>query len=165
MGYTMKVEKPVFTFEHIDFCQTRPVYNGTDYVMVRDPRVCLTKDLISVKNLSTVNAWKYQCQAISDCGLAAYGNMPIYNQFYRMLDMGYHCTKSDHMSTGLEFLSRGLNNQHGKPNDDTRLSFWRAFGIIPDMQMDLEDLYSGIKPTYDPGPVDYFSNILPHNTL
>jgi len=165
MGYTMKVEEPVYTLEHIEFCQTKPVYNGSSYTMVRDPRICLTKDLISVKNLSSCNSWKYQCQAISDCGLAAYGNMPIYCKFYRMLDMGYHCKPSDHQSTGFEFLARGLNNHTGNVGDDVRLSFYRAFDIIPDMQTELEDLYSGILPVYEPGPVDYFPYIIPHYTL
>lgn len=165
MGYTMKVEPPVTELERVEFCQTQPVYDGESYRMVRNPKICLTKDLISVKNLDTLGAWQYQCQAISDCGLAAYGDMPIFGAFYNMLDMKRVNRPNHHLTTGFEFLANGLNNRGKAVCDDTRLSFWRAFDIVPDMQFDLEELYRGIRPEYGPGPVDKFDNLLPTNSI
>jgi hypothetical protein len=165
MGYTMKVEPTVYDLEKVEFCQTQPVYDGNAYRMVRNPKVCLTKDLISVKNLETESAWKYQCQAISDCGMAAYGDMPIFCEFYKMLNQDHEVSRSDHLSTGFEFLSSGLNNANKEVTDEARFSFWKAFDITPDMQTDLEGLYRGLRPKFRPGPVDKFDNLLPTNTI
>lgn len=162
MGFTMKVEEPVYELEHVEFCQSRPVAVGNCYRMVRDPKVCLTKDLISVKNLSTESAWRYQCQAISDCGLAAFGDMPIFCEFYKMLDTGYHHKrKTEFCTTGFEFQARGLHHEGGVISDLTRFSFYKAFDITPDMQIDMEELYRGLQPVYRPGPVDQFDHLIP----
>jgi hypothetical protein len=165
MGYTMKIEPPVYELEHVEFCQTRPVFDGNAYRMVRDPKVCLTKDLISVKNLSTRSAWRYQCQAIADCGMAAYGDMPVFCAFYRMLDTQYKYRANTHLTTGFEFLANGLDYSNREVTDESRYSFWKAFGISPDMQADLEGLYCGTQVEYNPGPVDKFNSLLPTNTL
>lgn len=158
MGYTMKVEPPVYDIYEIEFCQTHPVFDGVKWRMMRDPRVALSKDLISIKNLSGNKAWETQCQAISDCGKALAGDCPIFCEFYRCLNFGRIVERSD-PSSGLEWLSRGLTNQFSEPNDHLRFSFWRAFKITPDQQVAIENTYRGMNLQYMPGPVVKHRNL------
>jgi hypothetical protein len=97
--------------------------------------------------------------------MAAYGDMPIFCEFYKMLNQDHEVSRSDHLSTGFEFLSSGLNNANKEVTDEARFSFWKAFDITPDMQTDLEGLYRGLRPKFRPGPVDKFDNLLPTNTI
>lgn len=160
MGYTMKVEPKVDIIEEIEFCQCKPVFDGDQYVMVRKPDAALSKDLISMKNLGTIGAWKYQCQAISDCGLAAYGNMPVYWQFYNTLNVGGRKRKGFWLPTnGLEWMSDGLKVPNREPTTECRVSFWRAFGMTPQLQVRLEEMYKNFKVEYDPGPVVKISTL------
>jgi hypothetical protein len=153
MGYTMKVEPVVDVIERIEFCQSQPVFDGEQYIMTRIPKAALSKDLICIKNVDTEGAWKYQCQAISDCGLAAYGNMPIYWQFYNMLNVGgKHRRKDQRPEDGLQWMAQGMDSTRGEPHPDSRVSFWRAFGITPDAQVALEHEYSSAVAVYRPGP-------------
>jgi hypothetical protein len=160
MGFTMKVEKPVYTIQEIEFCQAKPIYDGSNWRMTRDPRVCLTKDLISLQNLSSKNSWRRQCQAISDCGKALAGDLPIFCAFYKMLDTGYNIKKKNTQPTnGLEYMGKGLNYEFTRPTDISRFNFFLAFGITPDKQIALEDTYRGLTIEYNPGPVIRFTDI------
>lgn len=155
MGFTMKIEEQVDILEKVVFCQMSPVFDGENYLMVRDPRTCLTKDLISIKPLGTENAWKFYCQAVSDSGLACAGGVPILNEFYQMLNVGGRKRKQITFESGLDFMADRMTRSYTKPNDDIRLSFWRAFDIVPDTQVEIEGYFrSGIK--FNPGPVVKF---------
>lgn len=150
-GFTMKVETPVFCLEEIEFCQMHPVFDGLDYVMVRDIVTCLSKDMVTMKAVDVKASWAYQCQAISDCGMAAYGNMPIFNELYNTLNVGYH--KSYVVESGLGWMSRGMNKCYAVPTPAIRNSFFKAFGIIPDRQIAMEAYLRNIKLQYRPGPI------------
>lgn len=179
MGYTMKIEPPVYTLEHVEFCQTRPVFNGTEYVMTRDPRICCTKDLVSVKNLPDELSWRKQVNAIGQCGLSVYGNLPIFCEFYKMMDIPYQDSKRSRkrenrskrhgtyreIVEGFHFLANKANQSYARPTDEARVSFWRAFGIIPDNQIAVEEWYSQFLVAYEPGPTGEFSTIIELETL
>jgi hypothetical protein len=152
MGYTMQVEAPVRQLEKVVFCQTQPVFDGSDYVMCRDPRVVLTKDIISLKNVRVIGSWRYYMQAIADCGLAAYGNLPLMSAFYGMLDCGARRSYQEYDS-GLHFMSHGLSGGRRPIHHLARVSFWKAFGITPDRQCALEAWYDGSTIDFKPGPV------------
>jgi hypothetical protein len=160
LGYTMKVEPPVYSMEQIEFCQTHPVFDGVQHVMVRDPRTCLTKDLITLKPVHVLPGLKFFEQAVADCGLAAYGNMPIFCEFYKQMDVGVrHKKRLDcELDGGLEWLSKGMNVGYSSPVDACRYSFFKAFGITPDEQCAIERYYASRKTlTFNPGPVDLYN--------
>lgn len=162
MGFTMKVEDPVEEFEQIKFCQMSPVYDGNEWIMVRDPRTALSKDLITLNPISNVNSWKFQCQAISDGGRALYGNMPIYCSFYRMLDVGYNHPKNlqQHLTGGLKFWQTKRKRDFAEPTFEARASFYAAFNITPDEQRAIENHYSNITLTHQPTTVRKFTESL-----
>jgi hypothetical protein len=179
MGYTMKIESPVDVLEHVEFCQTRPVFNGECYVMTRDPRICLTKDLVSVKNLPDELSWRKQVNAIGQCGLSVYGNIPIFCEFYKMMDIPYKDTRRSRkrelrsikrgtyreILEGFHFLANKANQSYARPTSEAYVSFWRAFGITPDTAIAVEEWYSQFLVAYEPGPTGEFSTIIALETL
>lgn len=153
MGFTMKIEEPVYILEKVVFCQMSPIFDGENYLMVRDPRTCLTKDLVSIKPLDTINAWKFYCQAISDSGRACAGGVPILTNFYQMLNVGARARTKFTPDSGLEFMAERMKRDFTTPNDEMRLSFWRAFDIVPDTQEAIEEYYRSTKLAFQPGQV------------
>jgi hypothetical protein len=152
MGFTMKIEDPVYTLEKVQFCQTQPVFVDGGYRACRDPHVCLTKDMVSIQNVSTLGAWEQQLQALSDCGAALAGDMPIYYGLFQSLATGRRVKRTSETRhwTGINYLSIGMNTGFKRPSDDTRVSFWRAFGFLPDSQEILEDWYLATIKHYEP---------------
>jgi len=142
-GYTMKLDGYTDEFEKIEFCKTQPVWTGTHWVMCRDPRLVLDKDIISTRRLCSKTEWARQCTSIGQCGLALAGNLPVFTSFYRMLDQRVKL-KGGVPTTGMEYLARGMTEGGGSPSPDARFSFFVAFGITPDEQRALESFYSSL---------------------
>lgn len=141
-GFIMKVEVPVEVLEKVSFCQTQPVYDGLTYRMVRDPRVSMSKDSILlnsgyVSNLST------HCSAIGKCGLSLTGGLPILQDYYSALiskDFQGGESPEDYLpDTGFVRLARGMHERYRPVTDEARVSFYRAFDIVPDLQCALEE--------------------------
>lgn len=49
LGFTMKLEGVFHELEQVEFCQSKPVFDGMRWRMVRDPAICLGKDSLSLK--------------------------------------------------------------------------------------------------------------------
>ncbi len=139
MGFTMAVEDPVYTFEHIEFCQTRPVWTPEGWLMVRTPDRAIGRDLVSLLDLS-VGLGAYM-GAIGECGLAANGGIPIFQELYKSLMAAGKPSKIlQHGAAlgGLRYLSEGMKRTYGRIDPATRCSFALAFGILPDEQEAME---------------------------
>jgi hypothetical protein len=142
LGHTLVLETPVYVLEEIEFCQTHPVWDGEKWLVVRDPRVALAKDLSSCLDLSSDKAVRKYYAAISKCGLAVAGGIPIWDAFYRKLlsrsegakaHQGYEIKNS-----GLLRLSKNMSRQHREITPEARASFFSAFGVTPDEQREHE---------------------------
>jgi hypothetical protein len=158
LGFTMKLEGIARVFEHIDFCQSRPVWVGDHFRMVRDPRVCLAKDSFCLRNYRTVDEYETFRSNVGHCGLALAGDMPIFNKLYRKFT-----TKEDSRdtiyATGMQYLAHGMERKDVPVSDDTRVSFWEAFDISPDLQLAVEELIDQTDFSVDVMPVE--SDVLP----
>jgi hypothetical protein len=142
MGFKMTVEEPVDVFERIVFCQSQPVFDGKRWLMVRDPRKTLAKDLITFQGVGNLKQWNRVRAAISECGLALAGGIPVLDSFYRCLGRGAGADMNhEAVSYGFRQLSKGMR-RHSKPiTEEARYSFYRAFGWLPDAQRSLESSY------------------------
>lgn len=147
-GYTMEVENPVFRIEHIDFCQTRPIRVGDTYRMVRDPRVTIDKDDVCIKGVQSAEEWDAQRGAVAACGLALAGDIPVVNEYYRMLGNGAQLRRADRPSSGMEWLALGMDLKYAAPDPLTRLSFYVAFDITPDEQVAMEKSFATTHPSF-----------------
>lgn len=139
MGFEMEVEAPVTTFEEIVFCQTQPVWTPSGWLMVRQVDVAISKDLVTL--LSMPQSYNAYVGAIGECGLAAYGGVPIFQEFYRSLLAAGKPSKllgETSMAMGLRHLSEGMTRSYQAIHPQTRASFALAFGVLPDEQTQLE---------------------------
>jgi hypothetical protein len=141
LGFKMKVEKPVYKLEQLEFCQTRPVFDGSQWRMVRGLQA-LSKDLVCVKGPSELLPW---VKAVGECGLALTDGIPIFPELYHYLvRIGTHSRihlHKQYTGAGMYRLSRGMQYEQRPITDAARLSFFDAFGITPDMQIGLEEMY------------------------
>lgn len=142
MGFTMKVEPPAYKMEHIEFCQSRPVHDGRDWIMVRDPAKCATKDLVTLLDAPRVlQKWLH---AIGTCGLSCTGGIPVLQEFYQCMVRSAGAVRAakfaEEMAVGrgMRFMSAGMERQYCEPTERARESFALAYGINPDEQIILE---------------------------
>jgi hypothetical protein len=140
LGFHMKIAKEVDTLEEVVFCQSQPVRVGPDYRMVRQPKIALSKDLLTVKSMETEADWAFLSSAIGCCGLALCSGVPVMQAFYVFLDKGCR-VKETNPTTGMEYLALGMRSHYSVVLPSTRASFYSAFGITPSYQVELEDYF------------------------
>jgi hypothetical protein len=150
-GFTMKVEDPVFEFEHLEFCQTRPVWGPDGWIMCRDPRVAISKDVVTTLPLNQGKIDRKLLGAIGNCGLALGAGLPVFQEFYTAMLRNADGTLqgAPQLEGGFFWMSRGLSPRYVDISPKSRYSFWRAFGIEPAMQRMLES--GSARWTYCPG--------------
>ncbi len=147
-GFAMTVEPTVDEFEQIEFCQTRPVELSTGWRMVRNLSACLQKDLmcmIGVPNDKTFRKWM---SAVGMCGTKLAVGVPVLSQFYDIFNRnGVKCSdgmvKEVFKNRSQLFLAQGLAK--GEVNANTRVSFYYAFGVLPDEQVAMERFFATVR--------------------
>lgn len=158
MGFTMKVEAPVYEFEQIEFCQTHPVYDGSDYIMVRNFPASLSKDAISIKPLSSKSYYYGWMKAVGDSGVSLTGGMPVLQSYYRSFQragaLGKEIGLDSVHETGLRVFAHGMRRTVTTVSPEARHSFYLAFGCTPEEQMCLEAYYDSYTPIYNPVSLD-----------
>lgn len=148
LGFRMVVEKPVHTFEEIEFCQMHPVYDGSSYRMVRNFSSSREKDSICLLRLTKETDYYKWLGAVGECGLALTSGIPVLQSFY-----GSYCRKGIRsrmndavsMQSGMLFMSRGMEAKWEAVKEESRYSFFLAFGITPDEQRALEIYYDELE--------------------
>ncbi len=153
-NFIVKVEGIFDTFEQIVFCQTQPVFDGTKYTMVRQFPECIDKDLctlLPINNDKSMDRWFYD---ISQCGLAQSSGIPVLQEFYLMFYRFSLGKKGFNLDDSRTWLLGGsmINGMHFRQMEVTqaaRYSFYLAFGITPDVQVELEEFYRNApRPVY-----------------
>jgi hypothetical protein len=147
-GFPVVIERPVEVFEQIVFCQSSPVrnYDG-GYTMVRNPRASVGKDAVALKPLDNVSIARKWMAAVGDGGMALTSGMPVLQEYYSVYKRnsnGATPLVDTTIDGGFFRLSKGMTKDYRKPTDQTRMSFWLAFGITPEEQVSLEEYYRGI---------------------
>jgi hypothetical protein len=143
MGFTMKVESPVYELERIEFCQTRPVLGPRGYTMTRIPQVAMAKDCMSLVPVDRKCDYDGWLAAVGLGGLSLTSGMPVWQSFYRAFVRGSSGArpKDDDQHTGFKMLASRLDPIERPVTQEARYSFWLAFGVTPDAQMALEEYY------------------------
>jgi hypothetical protein len=150
MGFTLTSDGVAYVFERVDFCQMRPVLTAIGWTMCRNPRTGLCKDVLCKKPdmgrpLASYNRWMYQ---VGMAGSAIADGVPVFSAAYAaMTRTGTPCRKAQgfgDMDSGFEFLARGMVCRNTPIVPEARASFWRAWGITPDVQESLEAEYAAL---------------------
>lgn len=151
LGFNLKAEGVTDVFEQIDFCQTRPVYDGDRWVMVRRHGHAQAKDCISIKPLDhprLFDAWRL---SVGQAGLSLTGGIPVQQEFYLAFMRGAKgvALRGDPtQETGFARLAVGMDRKASEPTAKARYSYWLAFGVTPDEQIALEAQYRRVTPAW-----------------
>jgi hypothetical protein len=145
LGFTMQVEEPVYTMEHIEFCQTRPVFDGWRYIMVRNWPTAFYKDCVAIKPLTGRCPYTY-FNAIGSCGLALTGGIPVFQDFYNTLiklsnDKAKRRWDDISLETGMFNLAVGMKRYYRAATPASRASFYLAFGVTPSEQRQITEAF------------------------
>jgi hypothetical protein len=150
-GFVMEAEGETDIFDRIRFCQTSPVYDGLRWVMVREPTRGLTRDVASVLNLTHPKEFDAYCWAIGVGGMSLTGGIPLWQEVYKNFQShGTPTNIAKHpmlQNAGMTYLAADMDRCYSKITPEARISFWRAFGVLPDVQEDLEAQYAGCELT------------------
>jgi hypothetical protein len=140
-GFRMEVEKPVFIFEEIEFCQSHPIHVNGQWTMVRNLETSLVKSsmcLVPGTNNKMYRKWLGavgQCEGVLGVGVPV---MQSFSAAYRRLGLRASAAHVAHVFKGsTRALTRG-KCEVVSISDETRVSFYRGFGVTPDAQVFLE---------------------------
>jgi len=163
-GYNAITEDPCFELEKIEFCQSNPVEINGEWVMVRNPEKALSKDCITLSSSETTAQIASAYMAISTCGRIINSGVPVsfalHNAIHRAAkryskDVSIN---DDFMFRQVEFGNfermRGLTFRRKVISDETRLSYYRAFGIAPETQILMENYYNSLTLDLGAGVID-----------
>lgn len=157
-GFNMQVEAPVYTLEHIEFCQTKPVFDGKRYVAVRGGWKNISKDHHSTKPLTDEISYKRWSTSVGIGGLRMYGNMPILGAHYKSMCFDVpEITNDPLQDSGRKYLGAGMKLSYCTPTLEARVSYWEAYGVIPSDQILFEHNYTPT-PFNKPDVVDRFTD-------
>jgi hypothetical protein len=144
LGFAMAVEEAVSEFEAIEFCQTRPVLTTNGWVMVRNHVTTLQKDLMCLLPVPNSDVFGRWLGAVGECGGSAAHGVPVQQGWYAMMR---RCGAKPRL-TDLEATFRNTSRLHRKFNGvdvvtpEARVSYYYAFGVLPDEQIELEALWN-----------------------
>jgi hypothetical protein len=165
LGFNMVVEEPVDEFEKLEFCQTKPIFDGEAYVMVRNPVTAIAKDSVMLNPFQGASQFKGWLDAVGSGGLAMTGGIPVFQAFYACyVRSGEKRVVPDHLLSWnmQQHLLKGVTRKFKEVTPEARASFWSAFDITPDEQVELEKYYDGLLIRSDLGdyqPRSVFSHV------
>jgi hypothetical protein len=127
--------------------------------MVRNFPSSLTKDCTSLLPLNTEKAWKQWAHDIGHAGVALCAGIPVMQRFYERLrdvgvgSFGEHNVLTD---TGWYYLKLGLESKTRPISEQSRVSFYDAFGVVPSDQIAAEE-------DLDKVVIDFSTRLVGHN--
>jgi hypothetical protein len=148
-GFRMDVEKTVDDFEAVEFCQSHPVWNGSNFVMCRSLPTVIIKDSMCLIPLDTRKTFENWCAAVGMCGGSLSTGVPVMQSFYRAFRRaGANAMPSEgfiatiYKNSGQHERMGNIHSYHVQEIEaKSRVSFWIAHGITPDTQIILEKYY------------------------
>lgn len=162
-------EPVVRVFEQIEFCQTRPVWRGDCWVCTRAWDKALDNDYSGFHQLGRDSKYLAHLHAVASCGMAVASGMPILQALYEwglkhgIKDHKYLASRELH-NTGLYQAAKLAGGwRRARPIDwETRMSFTRAFGVTPAMQLAIEAELQDLPAPNLAGP-SYMREFVPDN--
>lgn len=154
MGFNMAVEKPVYEFDEVEFCQTKPIFDGSGWIMCRNVHTAVGKDTVMLKNWDGPDLYRGWLDAVGTGGLALAGQLPVFQEVYALYVRSgkKRAVPEDLLPWSFRTLKEGVNRAYGAVHPEARASFYLAFGVTPDEQIALEEYYRGLVLLPDPGP-------------
>lgn len=150
-GYDMVVEEPVEYLERVVFCRSQPVCVGGKWAMIRQLG-SLSRDCFSLQDWSQPKVFADAMNALGQCNGIINDGVPVYMSQAKAMYRAGGCRKFnlDALQKQMEYSWRDRLGSRTKlewnpVEDATRLSFFRAFGIEPQVQKAVEEYFDGLK--------------------
>lgn len=145
-GFSMVSETPVYIFEQIEFCQTKPVCVNGAWRMVRNQNAVMKKDPICMIPIQNNRVYRKWLDAVGTCGSILNTGVPVQQSFYGCYKrFGVKCSQEmiDHINkdTSMQTRIRGMAMGWAAVAPSTRVSYYYAFGVLPDEQVAIEDAF------------------------
>jgi len=147
-GFSIVLEEPVYMFERIDFCQTRPVLLSTGWRMLRTHDAVMTKDPMCLVPITSNKAYRKWLGAVGECGTIATTGCPVQHAFYqKFVDEGVKASRAhiDYVYRGASMLQKIDGLAAATVDARSRVSYYYAFGVLPDSQIEIENYYSQLR--------------------
>jgi hypothetical protein len=116
--------------------------------MVRNIDVAREKDSISLKPFTSESAFRKWIYAVGECGLALCAGVPVMQSFYKSYMRNGLPSKMGNdpaLATGMSFLRGQLKCEELPVTPEARAQVFDIWGMTPDEQVALEDLYDTAK--------------------
>jgi hypothetical protein len=154
MGFNMAVETPVDEFEQVEFCQTRPIFDGVNWVMCRNPHTALAKDAVMLKCWDTPSIWRGWLDAVGTGGIALTGGLPVFQSFYSSYVRSgkKRPIPVELLPWSFRNMGMGMKRDRRFVHPEARSSFWAAYDVTPDEQIEYEKYYEALSIIHVPGP-------------
>jgi hypothetical protein len=159
LGFRMVAEATVDILEQVEFCQMHPVLIGDRYRMVRNPGVAIEKDSFCVRTLNHDDSFAEWASGVAEGGFAIADGVPVLRAFYSYLHGGVKVRSHMLDDTGMRRMARGMMDKNRDVSEDSRWSFYLAFGIDPHAQVALEEWFH--THTWTTDLIDEFASGLP----
>jgi len=151
LGFRMTVEPTCHNLAEIEFCQMHCIRTANGPVMVRNIPTALAKDAMSIVPLDSEKAMRKWMGAVGECGLALCRGVPIMQSYYSMYHKQGSTSKirdSVQFQTGIHMLMHDLQGESTQITEEAREDVYIAWGLEPDMQVDLEKMFGERQISY-----------------
>jgi hypothetical protein len=154
LGFNMAVEKPVDVFEQLEFCQTKPVFDGVEWIMCRNPHTAIAKDSVMLKVWDSPKVFRGWLDAVGTGGLSLASRLPVFQAFYSSYVRSgkRRAIPRELLPWSFRNLCNGMKRTPGIVLPEARCSFWEAFDITPDEQLEFEAYFDRFDVSHVPGP-------------
>lgn len=163
LGFRMVAEAPVYEIEEIEFCQMHPINTVNGWTMVRNIPVVMHKDSLCLLPLRNEREMREWLGAIGECGMALTRGVPVLSSFY-----GAYCRNGTKrtkfgeqllLHSGARVLGIGIDRLGEQISPEARYGVWKAWGILPDHQVALEQMYADMHVDYSDDRVSDYHEI------
>jgi hypothetical protein len=143
LGFNMTVEAPVGEFCELEFCQTKPIFDGVGWIMCRNPHTAIVKDSVMLKCWDSPGFFQGWLDSVGTGGLSLTGRLPVFQDVYAAFVRSGKRRKipEDLLPWSFRELKKGVTRLYGAVHPECRASFYWAFGVTPDEQVCLEKYY------------------------
>lgn len=150
-GHEVVLEPPANEIEDIEFCQSKFVATDVgEYLAVRHVENSFDKDSMCLDPLITPKLASQWMRSVGECGLSLTSGLPVLQQFY--LHFMAQAKVGKRLSTqieGFRLMAEGMGSpKYRQPTAWSRYSFWKAFAIPPDVQLEWENHFMKMKTSH-----------------
>jgi len=141
-GHEVTLERPVSVLEEVRFGSSAPVFSGGCYRMVRDFRAVLSGALSSYKWLREPGFIREWVRGVAAAELSLARGVPVLQTWALELQRQWGGPEGVRVHPHTDLLFKGAwlarSSEQLEVTLEARLSFERAFGVAPDVQLGYE---------------------------